>query len=474
MRQPARTAASLTEGSIIKALLSLSLPIMLANALQTSYQLVNTFWVGRLGADAVAAVSVSFPIIFLMVSLGGGLTMAGTVLVSQYAGARDDRAVNHVAAQTLLLVGSASLLFAVIGYLATPAILRLMRIEPAVFNDADRYMRVSFLSIVFMFGFAIFQSILRGIGEVKLPLYMVTGSVLLNIGLDPLLIFGWGPLPAGGVEGAAWATFITQAIVATIGISLLFNARHGMHLQWNGFAPNLALIKKIFALGIPASIEQSMQALGITIMTSIVASFGTLAIAAYGIGFRILTFAIIPAFGISMATSTLVGMNIGAGNGNRSERVALLSAWTGFGLLTIVGFLLFINAEMVVRFFVPETPELIREGAVALRFMAFSFGFTGAQLGLSGAFRGAGDLVFTMTLAIISIWALQIPLAWILSKHTSLGTEGLWLAYPVSGLVTTGLAIVRFKQGHWKGNHLVRRDTATHAPHTELLEEGLH
>jgi Na+-driven multidrug efflux pump len=188
----------LSQGSIGKALFELSVPIVLSNTLYTSHQLVNAFWVGRLGAGAVAAVSVNFPVLFLMVSLGGGLAVAGSILVTQYAGARNYTAVNHVSAQTLLMVVATSAVLSVIGYVLVTPILRWMGTGADIFEDSAHYMRVSFMGIVFMFTFAMFQSILRGIGEVKIPLYVIALSVILNLILDPLF------MGAGTAGGRGW------------------------------------------------------------------------------------------------------------------------------------------------------------------------------------------------------------------------------------------------------------------------------
>jgi putative MATE family efflux protein len=444
------TVNRLTEGPIGKALWSLSLPIVLSNTLYTSHQLVNTFWVGRLGATAVAAVSVSFPVLYLLVSLGGGLSVAGSILIAQYSGARDQAMVNHVSAQTLVMVVTISALFSFLGYVAVNRILHLMGIGPEVFDQAARYMRVSFLGIVFMFSFVTFQSILRGTGEVKLPLYIVAFSVTLNLLLDPLLIFGWGPVPALGVVGAAYATLITQGLSSLLGLKILTGSRYGVRLRFQDFAPDWKLVKRVFLLGLPASIEQSMQALGITLMTIIVAGFGTVAIAAYGIGFRVLTFVIIPALGISMATATLVGQNIGAGNVQRAVRVATLSGRAAFLLLTAAGILFFAFAPHVVRFFVPHDESLVASGALVVRYMSISFGFIGLQQSLMGAFRGAGDTFMPMTLAIVNVWVLQLPVAYLLSRHTSLGVLGLWYTFPLSAIVTTVLAAVRFRTHSWR------------------------
>ena len=153
---------NLTEGPILKSLIALSVPIIFANILQTAYQLTDTFWVGRLGTVAVAAVSISFPIIFLIVSLGGGLAMAGTILVAQYKGKEDKKAVNHITSQTLLMVVFVSIILAIIGYILTPFLIRLMGAETAVFLSAVSYMKISFIGMIFMFTYMVFQSLMRG------------------------------------------------------------------------------------------------------------------------------------------------------------------------------------------------------------------------------------------------------------------------------------------------------------------------
>jgi putative MATE family efflux protein len=476
MPEPLRqTVSRLTEGPIGKALWSLSIPIVLSNTLYTSHQLINTFWVGRLGATAVAAVSVSFPVLFLLVSLGGGLSVAGSILIAQYAGARNQAMVNHVAAQTLAAVVAVSLILSLVGHAGVERVLHLMGIGSDVFAQAASYMRVSFMGIVFMFSFVMIQSILRGTGEVRLPLYIVAFSVVVNLILDPILIFGWGPVPRSGVVGAAYATLLTQGASALLGFRILSGSRYGVRLRYAGYAPDWKLLKRIFLLGLPASIEQSMQALGIALMTVIVAGFGTVAIAAYGIGFRILTFIIIPALGISMATATLVGQNVGAGNPARALEVTALSARAAFGILAAAGIAFFAGAPYVVRFFVPHDPALIAQGATVVRFMAVSFGFIGLQQSLMGAFRGAGDTFVPMTLAIVNVWLLQLPVAYLLSRHAALGASGLWYAFPVSAVTTAGLGLLRFRTHSLRDLRRVAEDELRQKVTAEILleEEGL-
>jgi len=465
--------AALLEGPIVPSLLKLAVPIVLANMLQSAYQLTDAFWVGRLGGAAVAAVSVSFPIIFLLIALGMGFGIAGSTLVAQYEGAGNSRMVNHVAAQTLVMVALTSAILGGLGYAIAPGLLRLMGVATDVYPGAVQFMRISCLGLVVVFGFAMFQAVMRGIGQVTLPLYIVLGTVLLNFVLDPLFIFGWGPLPASGVAGAAWATIGTQTVAAVIGLGALLGGRYGIHLHWSDFRPDWTFVRRAFNLGFPASIEQSARALGMTAMTFLIATFGTVAIAAYGVGSNVFMFVLIPAMGLSMATAALVGQHIGAGKIQRAAYIAHLSAGIAFVALTAVGFVVFAFSDAIVAFFVPGDTRVIAEGARFLRIFGPSFGFIGLQLAFIGVFRAAGQMMVAMMLALVSQWALQFPLAYVLGKHTVYGLDGLWWAFPVSSVLTTLGAVVWFLRGDWKHGRLTREEKAIERATEEILvEEG--
>lgn len=467
--------AALLEGSILGSLLRLAVPIVLATILQSGYMLTDAFWVGRLGGYAVAAVAVSFPITFLMIALGAGMAIAGSTLIAQYFGARNEAMVNHVAAQTLLIVVVLSAVLGALGYWLTPAVLRLMGVEAEVMPGAVQFMRVSALGIVFVFGFAMIQAVLRGVGEVRMPLYIVLGTVLLNFVLDPLLIFGGGPVPAIGVAGAALATVGTQSLAAAAGLWLLLSGRFGIHLKPRHFRLDLPFAKRAFLLGFPASIEQTTRALGLTVMTFLVASFGTVTVAAYGIGFNVLSFVLIPAVGLSLATSTLVGQNIGADRIERAAAIARSSALISFGSLTAIGVLVFVFALPIVRFFVPADAAVIAAGATFLRIVAPSFGFMGLQLALTGVFRASGNMFATMTLALVSQWVFQFPIAYLLSSHSDLGAEGLWWAFPASSVAVAAITAIWFLKGDWKRTHLTSEERLVEAVSEEILiEEGIH
>src|SRR6201996_8466336 len=235
-----QTHQRLLEGPIVKSLLSLAVPIALANILQAAYQLIDAYWVGRLGGSAVAAVSVTTPVMFLTIGLGAGLALAGSTLIAQYFGARNQEMVDHVAAQTLLMIVLVSVVLGGLGYLFAPQLLRLMGVAPEVYRGALGFMRVSFAGLVFNFFFFMFQSIMRGVGEAKLPVFIVLGTVILNFVLDPPFIFGWGPIPPQGVQGAALATLATQSLAALVGLGVLLSGRYAIHLVWRDFIPDLS------------------------------------------------------------------------------------------------------------------------------------------------------------------------------------------------------------------------------------------
>ena len=472
--RPHRNQKLFLEGPIGRALVTLAVPIILGNVLQTGYQLTDAFWVGRLGASAVAAVSVSFPVTFLVIALGSGLAMAGATLASQYTGAGRPDMVNHVASQTMLMVVFTSVILGAIGYSIAPGLLELLGVTPEVYAAALGFMRVSFVGIIFVFTYAMFQSLMRGIGETRIPLYIVGGTVLLNFALDPLFIFGWGGIPGHGVMGAAIATLVTQALASALGIIIFLRGRHGIQLSLKSLRPDFGYIKRAFLLGFPGSIELSTRGFGLMVMSFLVASFGTLTIAAYGVGSNILQVVTIPAMGLSMAISTLVGQNIGAGNIERAARVTFLGSVAGFAVLSLVGIAAYFSAAPLVAFFIPNDAEVIAAGAQFVRTMCLAWGCMAVQLCFVSAFRASGNMLTAMIIAMVSQWMIQFPLAYILSKHTGLGAVGLWWSFPVTNVAVAVISLCWFASGSWKKTRLTEDDkeVATVTQET-IIEDGL-
>jgi putative MATE family efflux protein len=329
---------------------------------------------------------------------------------------------------------------------------------------------VSFAGTIFTFTYFVFQSIMRGIGRPNLPVYIALGTVFLNFVLDPLFIFGWGPVPAFGVMGAAMTTFVSQAIAAIIGMAVLRLGLHGIHVRRGDFIPDLTYVKRAFFLGLPASIEMSARAAALMVMSFLITSFGTLALAAYGVASNVLQVVMIPAMGWSMAMSTLVGQNIGARNVERAAAIGRLGALIGFAGLAAFGALVFAFPRTIVGFFVPNDQAVIEAGAEFLRIGAPAWGFLGLQFALTGVLRASGNMVVTMVLTLVSQWVLQFPLAYVLSMHTALGVQGIWWAFPATNVAIALVTLCVFAKGDWKKKRLLdEEDVLT----TKVSDEAL-
>jgi len=439
-----------TEGKILRSMISIAVPIIFANILQTGYHLIDTFWLGRLGANEVAAVSLSFPILFLILSLGGGLTLAGTVIVSQYKGANNQKQIDYSASQTVFVIFFVSFFLALVGNFAAGPLMKMVGAGPEILKDSVTYFKVSSFGFIFLFMFFVFQSLMRGIGNVMLPMYVILVTVFLNLILDPLFIYGLGPIPGYGVAGAAVASVLTQGFSAIFGLYILWRGKSGIKINWSDMKFDLEWTKRLFHLGLPASLEQSTRAAGMTMMVVIVTSFGSEVVAAYGIGSRILSLVIVPSLGLAIATTTLVGQNVGAGKLVRAEKIGNLIYKSAFFGLSGLGLLLFLFAEDLTSFFVPDEPKVIRDGALFIKIMAGSFGFMGIQQVLNGFFNGTGFTKASMMISILSLWVVRFPVAYALSYHSPLGYEGIWWAFPISNLIAGVAAFIFYKIGYWK------------------------
>lgn len=446
----------LTQGPIIKTLLSLAWPIIVANILSMTYQLTDTFWVGRLGAGAVAAISLSFPIIFLLISVAGGLAMAGSIMVAQFKGKKDEKNVKFFSAQVFSLMFISAILITVLGYIFTPVLLGMMRPEAAVFTMGVSYLRWSFLGITLLFIYYVYQALMRGVGEVKIPMYLVLFTVLLNLLLDPLFIFGWGPVPAMGVSGAAIATIGTQGLAGFVALFLMFKGTKGINLDLKDLKPNWPAFKKLFKLGIPSSIENSMMALSILALLFLVTDYGTDVLAAYGIGGRISNMLFIPIAGLTMASATLVGQSFGAGKKERVEEIIRKVARLVFLLALIVSVIIFFSAEFLAGIFVPNDPNVVFLSSQFVQVTVVTLTVMASQFVFLSSFRAVGDTRAALLINMSSLWLLRLPIAFILSRFTDLGYWGIWIAFPIADLLTFYLTLSWYKWGKWRHKEVVK------------------
>lgn len=452
-------------GSIIKWLFALSVPILIGNLLQSSYQFVDAYWVGKVWAEAVAAVSVSGPITFLIISLGTGFSMAGTILIAQYAWAKNQRMVNHVSAQTLLSVVIMGILLGVIWYFSSEFILRAMHVEENVMTLAVPFLQTTFMGLVFVFVFSMFQSILRWVGEVNLPTKIILSTVILNFIIDPIFILGsekfipWVSLiPAMGPQWAALATLLTQALSAIIGIYILFSGKYGIHLYKKDFIPDFSFIKKAFFLGFPSSLEMSVRAFGFLMITTLIASFGTAAVAAFWAGGNIFQLILIPAIGFSIATSTMVWQNIWANQLERASKIARTSALVSFGVLEVIWVLVYIFAPFCIELFIHNNPEVTAIGTNFLRTIALTFGFMGIQFAMTGILRASGNMMLTLVLGIISMFVIQFPAAYILSKPLEMNTQGIWIAFVITNIAMAIITVLIYIKWDWKNRKITEEE----------------
>ncbi len=472
-------SVDVVNGRLFKPMMILAAPIVAGQMLQVGYNLADTYWVGRLGGDPVAALSYSWAIIFLMVAVGGGLTVAGTVMVAQYKGAEDFRTTDHVAGQTISFVTLVAAVFAAIGFILTPYLISLVGATPGTppYQMAVNYTRIIFLGVAFMFWFFIFDALSRGWGDTRTPLYLMAISVTINVIIDPFLILGFHDNPlfvwigyegleaslyaatgfeGYGVEGAAVATLISRGIAAIAGLYLLFNGQVGLQPQLSDLYLNTDTVWSIIDIGAPIAVEQGARALGLAILTAIIAIAGDDAVAAYGIVNRLSTLLFLPALGLSRGIETVVGQNLGARQIDRAKR----SVYLGGGVITFI-FVVVIaaaypNAESIVGFFLATgaggtvpVGDVIRIGALYIWIAGPAYIFLGVFQVTLGAIRGSGSTRAAMMLSVQELWFWRLPLAFILLVIVGMDITGVWYAVAISYVAAAIITIAWFMRGTW-------------------------
>lgn len=468
-------AKSIIKEPIFKTIIKLAFPIILANLFQSMYQLTDSFWVGRLGGTALAAVSICSPIIFLTIALGVGFAVAGSTFVAQYFGAKNSKMVSHSAAQTIIMITITSIILSVLGYIFAPNILKFMGATPDFFSQALSFLRISFIAVIANFFFFVFQSVMRGIGRPQVPVFIVIITVLLNFVLDPLFIFGYGFIPAFGPAGAAFATLFTQTVAAAIGFISLFNGKHYIHLQVRDFKPDFKFIKKVFLIGFPSSIDQSARSLAMVFVTSLIAGFGTTAVASFGAGANLNQIAMFFGIGLAVANGTLVGQNIGAKNIPQAIKVSKISAVLSFCTLSLIGALAFIFSKSFISFFVPSDLAVINEGSNFVKIVSLAFGFIGLQMSFGNVLIAAGKSTTSMLVTIFSQWIILLPLTYFLSQHTALGLSGIWVSFPITNIITAITVFIIYHRGSWQKSRIIEEDkNISQVSEETIVEEGVH
>lgn len=442
-----RMRGEILNGSIEKTLLKLAYPLVFFNLLFIIYNLTDTFWLGKLGREAVSAPTVSFPFIWTMMSFGAGFAIAGFAFVSQYAGAGQWDKAKHNIANLLTLMFFSSFTLGIIGFFITPWILHILGVPADAYDNAVVYLRVMFIGIPFSFeGFA-FSFALRAIGDTKTPTIINSIAIILNVILDPLLIFGIGPFPRLEILGAALGTIISYSIASILSIYLVFSGKLGIKFYLSDFKPDFGLYKKMFKIGLPASIGQSLNALGFVVLMGIVSQFGSVVIAAYGIGQRIISLIFTVSDGFSMAMSTMVGQNLGVLNFKRIRKIVNKTILINTIFISIPTLLIFLFRTQIIGIFIKDI-LVINEGAIFYACFLIAMPFFGIFFISTSVVRTAGRTKESMVLGIIRLWGLRVSLAYFLS--TLWGSTGIWIGMAMSNIIASILAYFWYKRETWK------------------------
>lgn len=430
----------------------LSLPIMISNLLQTLYNMADAYFLGKLGKEAISAPSITMNISNFIIVFGAAFSIAGTTMLSQAYGAnRENRdRLDFLASQIFLVNVAMSVIVMLAGLALTQPLLLLLQVPAGLtFDYTAQYMLITFLTMPFLFGDFILRGILQGIGNSMTPLYVQGLAVLLNVILDPLFIFGWGPVPPMSVAGAAWATFLARAFSCTVSMVILFRGVKGITVRPRLFKPDRGTLTIMTRIGLPSSIGQSVSSLGFAVIQGVVNSFGPAVIAAFGVGNRIQSLFNMPAQGISQGTAVLVGKHLGARNSEDATKVAkaglLISGLfisTGMALVVIFG-------EHVIRFFVDD-PEVITHGVKMFRYTSVGVVCFALYTVVLGAFQGGGMTRPVMMMNIVRLWGIRVPLCYVLPLAFGMGEQGIWLAMLLSNLLVTLWSFHLFAKGSWR------------------------
>jgi putative MATE family efflux protein len=450
--------------------------------LQVTYNIADTLYLGRFSAEAVGALSLAFPLIFLLIAVAGGFTTAGAILVAQYTGAEGDESAGKVVGQTFTSVGALSLVIGVVGFFYTRPALELLPSDPETSADviplAADYMEVFFLGIPFIFGFFVFSALMRGYGDTRKPMYVMVVSVVANILLDPFFIFGFenNPLMAWlqlgglestllsatgftglGIEGAALATIVSRGFAAVIGMYLLFGTTIGPAVTVGHLVPDVSFIEDIVRLGTPSMVEQSTSALALVTLTGIVVTFAPPVVAAYGLGNRIISLVFLPALGLGRAIDTMVGQNLGADRADRAARATYLAASAAAGVMVVIAVGALAFAEPIVSVFLGDVENAVATiefGVEYVRIRSAEFAFLGVTQVLLGAFRGAGNTGTAMTISIITLWVGRVGTVTVLVFVVGMGATGLWVGMAVGNILGAVVAVPWFLRGTWKETYI--------------------
>ena len=451
-------------GNIPRAVLLLAGPMFISALLQNAQSLIDLYWVGRLGPVSVAALALSGAVLMALFPIQMGLATGTVALVSRAYGAGDTRRASAVAAQSLTLGAGVGLLLGIACLPWLAPICRLLGAEPDVVSEAVRYLRPCMLGMLVGLLLFLANSALQASGNTVVPMAAMLAANVFNLALDPLFIFGWGPVPALGVAGAAWATVLAQGLAAVGLFLLMASGRTHLHPARADFRPVRGDARRLLRIGLPSMAQMSSRSLMGLVFFRVITRFGTYVVAGYGIGMRWHMVLLMPCFVLANAAATLVGQNLGAGQPHRARRAAWCSTGIVLAVVAVSVGLLFAFTGPAVAVF-DATPAVVAAGSDFLRVVSPFYLLAGVSIVLDRALNGAGCTVSTMLFTVVTLWGLQVPLALLFSGSVAPEAFGplarlfaRWFDPPVNGVwwamntataLHAVLSVAWFATGRW-------------------------
>ena len=448
-----------TEGNIAKQVIHFSAPIMFGNVLMSVYGIINMIWVGRLlGHTAVAAVSASLPIIMLMPAFLIGLGMATNVLIAQAFGRKDTAMLKKILANSFFASILFCLLISIVALLLRRQLLEWVNAPQEIADMALSYLTIIMATLVFQFFINWMNGMLRGLGDATTVVKILTLLTVFNILFVPLFIRGIGPLPPLGVAGAAWGTALAAMSTCVIGYIYLLRFNPYVNMRNWDYSLDWHIIREVFAIGVPASLQMIVVSLAGVIIISLVNSYGTTVTAAFGIGMQIDMLATIPFISIGMAATTIAGQNLGARKADRVFQTLRISVYFGLTVALICTAVLLIFPHYIGAIFLKESIESARVLNIVrdyYHWMAFIFPCFAVIFPIQGVLRSAGDTMALLTLSFIAMFVIRIPLAYLLAGPVGFQQDGIWMAIFFSSALAVGLNWLYFKRGPWKKKRIL-------------------
>jgi len=443
------TEQDFTEGKLSRAILLLSIPAVLEMIMESIFVIVDIYFVSKLGSNAIATVGLTESMITIVYAISLGLATATTSMVSRRIGEKEHDRAAETAFQAILTGFLASLLIAIPGVIYSEKLLELMGASPEIVFKMSGYTRIMLGGNVVIMMLFIINAIFRSAGDAAIAMRVLWVGNIINIILDPCLIFGLGPFPELGVTGAAVATTTGRGIAVLYQFYLLFNGKKRIRLLFKHIGFNLIIIARLIRISLGSIGQNLIGTISWIALVRIISVFGSEVVAGYTIAIRIVSFILLPSWGISNAASTLVGQNLGAGKPQRAERAVMITGFVNMILLGIVGLFLVLFPEPFISLFVND-PVVLKAGTECLRIVSLGFIAYGFGMVIVNSFNGAGDTSTPLKVNFIAFWMIEIPLAWILAIKFGMNEKGVFWAIVIAETIMTLTAFMVFRRGRWK------------------------